>query len=632
MLIIETAIHREEDFDGFIFHGTMINESYNGAMDKAISEILCALQESDLSPQELDRLIRKHSRRLGDGRRRMAKKHILASFLEAKAEGGGRWDAWNISPELEKRFIGTLRMKPRRTASGVATITVITKPWPCGGGCIFCPNDVRMPKSYLHSEPACQRAERNRFDPYLQVASRLEALHAMGHDTDKVELIILGGTWTDYPLAYRLWFIGELFACLNATDAQRQDVCNERRRRYEEMGIPAEDPSLESWTSSVQSQVNQGELTYNDAYEILYGRSPGWREAAVFQEATLQRVESLQKENETAAHRVVGLVIETRPDAITVESLTEARQMGCTKIQMGIQSLDERILSDNGRPMDLDTLERAFSLLRLFGFKSHIHFMINLLGATPGDDIEGYRQLMEDERFRPDEVKLYPCALVAGTPLVGHFQNDSWRPYDEEELLSVLGEAMVLTPPYTRISRMIRDIGADDIIAGNKKANLRQMVDRSLEGREKDIQEIRFREVGVDGASLDELRIVEETYGTLDSTEHFLQWVTPKNRIVGFLRLSLPHRDAFLEGGNLPIQRNRAMIREVHIYGFAARIAEEGQAAQHHGLGRKLIEHACDLASEEGYDTINVISAVGTRDYYRALGFQDGALYQWKPL
>ena len=173
--------------------------------------------------------------------------------------------------------------------------------------------------------------------------------------------------------------------------------------------------------------------------------------------------------NEAAEHRCVGLVVETRPDAVTPKRLAALRRLGCTKLQMGIQSLDERILAANHRGIGVDRMQQAFEFARIFGFKTHAHFMTNLLGATPESDAADYRRMVEHPAFKPDEIKLYPCALVDGTGLVAHWRDGSWRPYTEQELVNLLAEDVLVTPPFTRISRMIRDISAHDIMTGQQE-------------------------------------------------------------------------------------------------------------------------------------------------------------------
>lgn len=640
-------------------------------MQKTLENILSALRDATgpLDANALDRIIRARNRELRGPVRAVAKKKLLPFYQQVKDTDPALWRSWNIDDALEERLVRTLRMKPMRTASGVATVTVLTKPWPCSSACLYCPNDVRMPKSYLADEPACQRAERNWFDPYLQVALRLRTLSDMGHTTDKVELIVLGGTWTDYPRAYRFWFMRELFRALDEAGCRslQNESIDERRAFYKGCGLASERNDVAAFARGVQTLVTQGDTTYNQAVRALYGNDAGWKRAATMQTATLDEVVREHGRNAHAAHRSVGLVIETRPDCITPASLIEMRALGATKVQIGIQSLDQRILDANDRHIAIVRIGRAFSLARLFGFKIHAHFMANLYRATPESDVVGYRTLTHDERFLPDEVKMYPCALVDGTGLVARFRDGSWQPYTKSELLRVLTENMKATPPYVRVSRMIRDISSHDIMAGNKKVNLRQMVDAELEREDARIDEIRTREIGTQGANLGKLAIQEVPYETAVSSERFLEWVTPEGKIAGFLRLSLPKAEAIEEAaaeareeaalagaagrtemadapsrhvdqgeqaGTLafPLRGGEAMIREVHVYGAVAALHHASSGAQHAGLGRKLVERACDIARDAGYERINVISAVGTREYYEHLGFEQHGLYQQKQL
>lgn len=600
-----------------------------------------------------------------------AKRQLLPFYLRTKQEDPERWASWQITPDLERELLRVIRIKPRRTASGVATITVITKPWPCSGDCVFCPSDLRMPKSYLHDEPACARAEQNRFDPYLQVSSRLTALSQMGHATDKIELIVLGGTWTDYPEDYQVWFMSELFRALN-DDAVADEAANpmlrrsaagrgdasatmdsvpddwlprgvaERRARYRECFLAKDAEVLAQRRAELQVGIDDGRGggrgCYNAAVKELYGAGSAWGQAMSWQNASWEELERRQRANERARHRVVGLVIETRPDAVTARSLHTIRRLGCTKVQMGVQSIDQRVLDMNERRIDVSRMEEAFSLCRLFGFKIHAHFMVNLIGSTPTGDKADYLRFVGPGPFQPDEVKLYPCALIEGTRLVRKHESGEWGPYTEDELLDVLAADIVATPAFCRVSRMIRDFSSNDIVAGNKKPNLRQMVERrfAASGQER-VREIRYREIGSDAPDPDELELDVVAYSTPTSEERFLQWVTPEGKIAGFLRLSLPDQRFVAEcakryGDDAPVGAGEAMIREVHVYGVAARVGQEGTAAQHRGLGRSLVARACELALEAGFGRINVISAVGTREYYRSLGFLDHGLYQQKAL
>lgn len=612
-------------------------------MDDIILNILSELRAGRaVDDRRLLKLIHAQAKLDGSDKRAYAKRRLLPHYQSVKRDDPRRWASWGIDGALEEKLLDVLRMKPRRSASGVATITVITKPWPCGSDCLYCPNDIRMPKSYLHGEPACERAEQNWFDPYLQVSARLTALTQMGHSTDKIELIVLGGTWSDYPEAYQTWFISELFRALNDGAVLGEDPVRdvpgtvaERRVFYADAGFPQDGAGFEAFTAAAQRTIDAGAAGYNAAFHRLYGGSDAWMRAAAMQQGSFAELERLHKVNETARHRVVGLVIETRPDAITPATLTTIRRLGCTKVQMGIQTLDQDVLDANDRSITLDRIQAAFELLRVFGFKIHAHAMANLYTATPERDKRDYRTLVCAPAFQPDEIKLYPCALIEGARLCEKYRDGSWRPYTEDELLDVLADDIIATPPFCRISRMIRDFSSNDILVGNKKPNLRQLVERRLQeaGEGAEVQEIRFREVGTRSFDASALSLDIVPYATTNTRERFLQWITPDNRIAGFLRLSLPdlrYVDAL--SSELPVREGEAMIREVHVYGVATQLGEDGVSAQHIGLGRRLVERACEIAREEGYTKVNVISAVGTREYYRGLGFHDNGLYQQRGL
>ena len=617
-------------------------------MDELILDILKQLRDGSqgaLDTHQLEMLINSHNSGIDSSahsterEKLIPKRAILPYFLQVKQNNNELWQSWNVTSELEERFIRSVRMKPRRTASGVATITVITRPHTCSSNCIYCPCDLRMPKSYLANEPACQRAELTFFDPYVQVAARLQALHQMGHSTDKVELIVLGGTWSDYPEGYQYWFIKELFRALNEWPNSPSHI-QERLDWYTSFGLQNSEEALSSFVAKQQAAVFKDAATYNQAFHKLYDTSQPHQSAWSQMQSTYDELVEQQHVNETAASRVVGLVIETRPDTITPDNLRMFRQLGCTKIQIGIQSTRQEILDANKRQMSAAQIKRAFSLIRLYGFKIHSHLMVNLLGATPEADKQDFKTFVTDPGFLPDEIKLYPCALVAGTQLVQKYREGTWQPYAKDELVDVLVQDVLNTPPYVRISRMIRDISATDILVGNKHTNLRQMVEQELTGEDVAlrVQEIRFREINQQQVRAAELTLQDFTYTTAVSDEHFLQWVTADNKIAGFCRLSLPHWNKLTSGAcdvsadELLVQPGQAMIRELHVYGQALSLGSEGMSAQHQGLGQKLLAKASSIAAKAGYTSLNVISSIGTRAYYRAQGFTDAGLYQQKSL
>jgi elongator complex protein 3 len=461
----------------------------------------------------------------------------------------------------DRELLARIRLKPVRTLSGVTTVTVVTKPYPCPGECVFCPTDVRMPKSYLIDEPGAMRGLEHDFDPFAQVQSRLKALQAVGHPTEKVELLILGGTWSSYRRDYQEWFVRRCLEALNGADA----------------------PDL----------------------------------------VTAQAV------NESAAHRNVGLVIETRPDEIDPAELAWLRSLGVTKVQMGAQSLDDRVLALNKRGHTVAETHRAVALLRAAGFKIVLHWMPNLLGATLESDREDFTRLWEG--LCPDEIKIYPNQLLQNAELYDYWLRGEFQPYSTEQLIDLIADVKTTIPRYCRVNRVIRDIPSTNVVAGNKRTSLRQDVQAALKRRGDRCQCVRCREVRGRGVELETLQLQDLVYQAGFVQEHFLSYVTPQDRLAGFARLSLPGEGAPPTG--LTDLQEAAILREVHIYGQSLPVGDEEKgAAQHIGLGTSLIERAEELARQAGFRRLAVISAVGTRRYYERLGFERGELYQFKPL
>ena len=562
-----------------------------------------------LDRESYHRIIRRHPK-MGGGA--YSKSEIIRAFRRFAERFG--WAE-------EQEFVARIRMKPIRTLSGVAPVTVLTQPYPCPGKCIFCPNDVRMPKSYLAREPGAQRAAQHQFDPYGQTLGRLLTYHHNGHRADKVEMIILGGTWSFYPEDYQIWFIRRCFDAMNDFSPKKADE------------LPPV-VSGEFDFAAIEGDVdgNAMDRTYNQMVSAYLGQGLG--KAMVEEEAssTWQELEAAQVRNESADARCVGLVIETRPDHIDEAEVERVRRLGCTKVQIGFQSLDDHVLEVNKRGHDVAATRRAVRLLRQAGFKLHAHWMPNLYGSDPDNDLLDYDRLFGDKDFRPDELKIYPCSLIETAELMQKFTTGEWRPYTEDELLKVISEAILKTPEYCRLTRIVRDIPGDDIVDGNKVTNFREVVERRLKEMGRTSRDIRAREIRDGAVSPEDLRLVKTRYASSIGEEVFLQFVTPEDKIVGFCRLSLPAEPVFLEE-----VRHSAMIREVHVYGgivaFGGTAGEQGRGkSQHLGLGRRLVEAAASLAAEQGFESLAVISAIGTRHYYRGLGFADGRLYQHRQL
>jgi len=494
------------------------------------------------------------------------KSTLVAAYTQLVERG--EWPA-------DEALLATIRLKPVRTLSGVTTVTVLTKPYPCPGKCIFCPDDIRMPKSYLPDEPGAMRALEHGFDPYTQVKSRLESLTSVGHPTDKVELLILGGTFSSYRRDYQEWFV---------------------RRCFEAMNVP--------------SPLGGGAGVMEDT-GVLAGA--GLREVHLF--------------NESALHRNVGLSVETRPDEVSPAELAWFRSLGVTKVQMGVQSLDDHILELNQRGHTVAEAQGATALLRAAGFKIVLHWMPNLLGASPDSDRADFPRLWEG--LCPDEIKIYPTQLLESAPLFEYWQRGEYHPYTTEELVNLIADVKTTIPRYCRVNRVIRDIPSPHVVAGNRRSSLRQDVHAEMARRGTHCACIRCREVGAGKVDTALLHLDNLIYHPDGAEEHFLSFVTPDDKITGFLRLSMPDPESPLTG--LTDLAGAAIIREIHIYGQSLAVgAEQSGAAQHAGLGTRLLVEADRIAREKGYRRMAVIAAVGTRNYYFERGFERGELYLLK--
>lgn len=478
----------------------------------------------------------------------------------------------------DRDFSLLLRKRKIRTLSGVSPVAVILKPYYCPGKCVFCPTEENVPKSYLSNEPAIMRAILNDYDPYKQVKHRIETLAMNGHPTDKIELIVMGGTWSVYPKSYQTYYIRN---CLKAMNMTRSDP------------------------------VSAGE------------RSVGRASLA-----------SEQKRNETAKHRCVTMVLETRPDWVNEKEIKRMRFLGATRIEIGVQSLYDDVLDLVKRGHRIDAAIRATQLLKDAAFKVSYHMMPNLSGATLERDIQMFKELFEDPVFRPDMMKVYPCMVVPFSELKLWYEQGRHRPYTDEELLHLIFSIKPYFPRYLRVTRLIRDIPATSIIGGSKVSNLRQVAQEMMKEKGITCHCIRCREIRsqiIDPKNI-ELRSIE--YEASEGQEFFLSFdETQSDKLCALLRLrfssySLKGKRHFikeLEGCTL--------IRELHTYGAQVPISERDElASQHLGFGKKLIAKAEEISKKHGYKKIAVIAGVGVRQYYRHLGYELEGTYMVKHL
>ncbi len=457
------------------------------------------------------------------------------------------------------RLMGLLRLRPVRSLSGVVNVSVMTKPYPCPGKCLYCPNEPGLPKSYLSGEPAVERAKRLKFDPFWQVFKRLEILASEGHPIDKVELRIIGGTWSAYPKAYRENFVRRCFFAANCIGKTRK------------------------------------------------------RKIGSF--STEQRL------NESAKSRLVSLSVETRPDFIDEKEIKHLRTLGLTKVELGVQSIYDDVLRKNVRGHNVADTIRATKLLKNAGFKVSYQIMFNLFGSTPKRDVKMIKQLFENEDFQPDLLKIYPCVVLPEAPLHKLFRQKKYKPYPQRQLVSAIIKAKTFVPPYVRIERVIRDIPSPRAVKHTGVAsNLRQTVLSAMAAKGLKCRCIRCREIKEMCGIKEKIFFVRRDYPASGGREVFLSVESrDKSRIFSLLRLRIPQNSNPV----LPVLKNAALIRELHTYGPQMPIAQRGKAAQHRGLGKKLVLQAETIAKKEfGMGRIAAIAGVGSRAYWRKLDYK----------
>ncbi|MCW4050066.1 MAG: tRNA uridine(34) 5-carboxymethylaminomethyl modification radical SAM/GNAT enzyme Elp3 [Candidatus Bathyarchaeota archaeon] len=474
-----------------------------------------------------------------------------------------------LAPEERPILIPILRRKATRAISGVNVVAVMTKPMECPHGrCAYCPGgpENESPQSYTGHEPAAMRGIQNDFDPYGQVRSRVEQLEAIGHTVDKIDLIIMGGTFPASPREYQKSFVK---GCLDAMT-----------------GIPS---------------------------------------------ASLAEA---KKHAETSPIRNVGITLETRPDCLEPSNIDEMLELGTTRVEVGVQNVYEDIYELVGRGHTLQQVIDGTRNMKDSALKICYHMMPGLPGSTKERDLEGFRQIFENPDFKPDMLKIYPTLVIEGTKLYEWWQAGEYTPFTNEDGIELISKVKEMVPPWVRIMRIQRDIPVHQISAGITKSHIRDLVKERLKEHGKRCQCIRCREVGHrarDGVPIDSdsLDIYRRNYDASSGIEEFISAEDDNGTLVGFLRLRLPG----YESHRPEITSKTALIRELHVYGEMTPVGTDSSDWQHRGWGERLMEEA-EKAAVENYDMnkMIVMSALGTKEYYRRLGYVYDGVYVSKGL
>ena len=515
------------------------------------------------------------------------------------------------TPEEIALYSDILSIKPMRTASGVSVVAVMSKPHPCPHGkCIFCGGGVdsvfgSVPQSYTGYEPATRRAIRNNYDPYIQMMNRLEQYTVLGKDPEKVELIIMGGTFPSFPDEYQLEFVYFCFKAMNDFSKlfyRRKSIFSRDKtfdlKRFREFFELPGDIDDESRSASIRKK-------------LLAEKSRGTNERKKTSRQLWKALEREQHRNETSKIKCVGLTLETRSDVITVEKADFMLRLGCTRIELGIQSVYDNILRDVNRGHGTKENIEAISILRDHGFKLNFHMMPGLPGVSKEDDVKSLLMLFQDDRYRPDMLKIYPCMVIEGTKLFEMYKRGEFRPLSTKDAAEIIIELKKKIPSYCRIMRVQRDIPTERTVAGVGMTNLRQYIDEAMKKENIECNCIRCKEPKGNRIS-DDIKIKEITYDANGGTEIFIYAHDEKNDyILGFCRLRIPNRSLREE-----ITPESALVRELHVYGLLAAAGSESNV-QHRGLGTRLLKRAEKIAEGYGRRKIIVISGVGVREYYR---------------
>lgn len=501
-------------------------------------------------------------------------------------------------PEEKEIVSRILKKKPTRTMSGVAIVAVMCHPHKCPHGrCFYCPESDIAPPSYTGEEPAALRGRMYDFHPYVQCFNRLKQLKKIGHPIDKVELIIMGGTFPSRDLCYQEWFVSQ---CLKAmTDFGL--IIENKPTNYE---YNLDSDEIRSFEKGVLK-------TYPPNDYVL--------------------ISDVQSANENSKVRCVGMTFETRPDYCKKEHINRMLDFGVTRVELGVQTLSDELYKKIKRGHTIADAIEANQLLRDSAIKVAMHMMPGLF-VDEKQDLKMFKQLFSDDNFKPDMLKIYPCLVTKGSELYDLWKKGKYAPYTDEEAVELIVKIKEILPKWVRTMRIQRDIPSTLIEAGVKKSNLGELVYNKLDEKHINCQCIRCREIGHKKTSrqysFDEFELFNMKYNACGGTETFLSIEDiNEESIAGFLRLRFPSKNHF----RAEITDKTALVRELHVYGNMIKIgAKNKNIGQHTGFGEKLLKEAENLSADKGYEEVAIISGIGSRNYYRKFGYEKVGPYMKK--
>ena len=504
------------------------------------------------------------------------------------------------TPEEKEIVSGILKKKPTRTMSGVAIVAVMCHPHKCPHGrCFYCPESEIAPPSYTGEEPAALRGRMYEFHPYIQCFNRLKQLKQIGHPIDKVELIIMGGTFPSRDLCYQEWFVSQ---CLKAMT---------------DFGLIIEN--------------KPDNFEYNLDFDEIRGFESGVLKTYPPSDYVL--ISDVQKANENSKVRCVGMTFETRPDYCKKPHINIMLEFGVTRVELGVQTLSDEMYERIKRGHTIADVIEANQLLRDSAIKVAMHMMPGLF-VDEAEDLKMFKRLFSDENFKPDMLKIYPCLVTKGSELYDLWQRGEYSPYTDEQAVELIAKVKEILPKWVRTMRIQRDIPATLIEAGVKKSNLGELVYNKLAEKHVDCQCIRCREIGHKKTSrqygLDEYDLFREKYIACEGEENFLSIEdVNEESIAGFLRLRFPSKNHFRD----EITDKTSLVRELHVYGNMIKIGDKNpEIGQHTGFGEKLLKEAENISIDRGYEEVAIISGIGSRNYYRKFGYEKVGPYMKKKI